>query len=111
MSFRRTKKRSSKRSSKRSRRGSVKKMRMRPLGRTRPNSIKRNIAAFGRNCPRRPRLCKKQCRRSRTSPTGLANRSNWPKWPKPTLAKSGTTNFSSPLNHCTRRGPKQGKTL
>ena len=91
--------------------GSVKRMRMRPLGRTSPKSVKRNITAFGRNCPRRPRLCKKQCRRSRTSPTGLANRSNWPKWPKPTLAKSGTTNFSSPLNHCTRRGPKQGKTL
>ena len=76
-----------------------------------PQTIKRSIAAFGRNCPRRPRLCKKQCRRSRTSPTGLASRSNWPTWPKPTLAKSGTTNFSRPFNHCTRRGPKQGKTL
>ena len=66
---------------------------------------------FWKKCPRRPRLCKNKCRKSRTSPTGLANRSNWPKWPKPMPAKSGTTNFSSPLNHCSRRGPKQGKTL
>ena len=54
---------------------------MRPLRRTRPKSVKRNTTAFERNCPRHPRLCKKQYRKTRASPTGLANRSNWPKWP------------------------------
>ena len=29
---------------------------------------------FGKSCPRRPRLCKKKCRSSRTSLKGLAKR-------------------------------------
>ena len=35
----------------------------RPLRRLRPKSVKRNTTAFGNHCPRRPGLCKTQCKR------------------------------------------------
>ena len=68
MSFRRTKKRSSKRSSKRSRRGSVKKMRMRPLERTRPNSTKREYCRFWKSLPEAPKAVQDQARNIKDQP-------------------------------------------
>ena len=66
---------------------------------------------FWKSLPKAPRAVQDAVQKVKGQPTRSGNQQQLAEMAKPLLTKSGTTNFSKALNHCSRKGPKQGKTL
>ena len=66
---------------------------------------------FWKSLPKAPRAVQDAVQKVKEQPTRSGKQKQLAEMAKAFAHKSGTTNSSKALNHCSRRGPKQGKTL